>query len=427
MSNMKKWFCSALLAVVSAAPVLAGSDAADAKTPSPAKAANAADAASVPASPNPALSAGNVNVTALLGVLVIKGVLTPAEAKAIESAAPGTEFQALVSALARKGVLNASDLTAAAAPTPAAQPAAATPAPAPAPQAAAAPPKPPAPSVVAAITPLRVISYDAPKPGGLIGLKVGALTFAPYGFIKATAAHDTSSPNGDDFPIVAGLMLLPGSNTGPSTDAEFHMKARQSRVGLNIEWPDVSPNLTLTGRVEADFEGNFNEADNSDVTSIRSPNLRLRLAYVRLDYRQSDTTSLFFVGGQDWTLFGSKALPNLLETTWLAANYGVVYNRSPQFRFGMLQKLGDSPDNFKISPEFAIMMPSSGQVEKLTFCSLADAFCNGGSPAAGIMNQIGEAERQGADSNRPEYEAGLTLQFQLDKAPAVAPAQIFWS
>ena len=74
------------------------------------------------------------------------------------------------------------------------------------------------------------------------------------------------------------------------------------------------------------------------------------------------------------------------------------------------------------------MMPSSGQVEKLTFCTLADVYCPPGvSPTAGFLSQVGEAERQGADSDRPELEAGLTLQFQLDKAPAVAPAQIFWA
>jgi hypothetical protein len=222
-------------------------------------------------------------------------------------------------------------------------------------------------------------------------------------------------------------MLLPGSNTGPNADPEFHMKARQSRIGINLEWPAPSQKLVLTGRLEADFEGNFNESDNADVTSIRNPNLRLRLAYARLDYRATDKTSIYFVGGQDWTLFGSKALPNLLDTTWNAADYGAIYNRSPQFRFGVVQKLGGSARNFKLSPEFAIMMPSSGQVEKLTFCSLANLYCNGGSPTAGFMNQVGEAERQGADSDRPELNAGLTLQFQLDKAPAVAPAQIFWT
>jgi hypothetical protein len=206
------------------------------------------------------------------------------------------------------------------------------------------------------------------------------------------------------------------------------MKARQSRIGINLEWPTLSQKLVLTGRIEADFEGNFNEADNADVTSIRNPNLRLRLAYARVDYRATDKTSLFFVGGQDWTLFGSKALPNMLDTTWNAAAYGATYNRSPQFRFGVVQKLGGSARNFKLAPEFAIMMPSTGQVEKLTFCTLAAVDCPPAvSPTAGFLSQVGQAERQGADSNRPELEAGLTLQFQLDKAPEVAPAQIFWS
>jgi hypothetical protein len=223
-------------------------------------------------------------------------------------------------------------------------------------------------------------------------------------------------------------MLLPGSNTGPNADPEFHMKSRQSRMGVNLEWPSISKRVVLTGRFEADFEGNFNESDNADVTSIRNPNLRLRLAYVRLDFRATGKTSLFFVGGQDWTLFGSMAIPNMLDTTWNAADYGAAYNRSPQFRFGVVQKLGASPRNFKLSPEFALMMPSSGQVEKLTFCTLAAVYCPPAvSPAAGFLSQVGEAERQGADSDRPELGAGLTLQFQLDKAPAVAPAQFFWT
>ena len=258
---------------------------------------------------------------------------------------------------------------------------------------------------VPAIVPLRVLAFDPPQSGGLVGLKVGPVTFTPYGFIKATGEQDSSSPNGDDFPIPGGLMLLPGSNTGPNADPEFHMKARQSRIGLNLEWPGISEKMVLTGRFEADFEGNFNESDNADVTSIRNPNLRLRLAFVRVDYRATERTSLFFVGGQDWTLFGSKAMPNLLDTTWNAADYGAIYNRSPQFRFGVVQKLGGSARDFKLSPEFAIMMPSSGQVEKLTFCTLAAVYCPPGvSPTAGFLSQVGEAERQGADSEPSRVE-----------------------
>ena len=154
--------------------------------------------------------------------------------------------------------------------------------------------------------------------------------------------------------------------------------------------------------------------DNADVSSIRNPSPRLRLAYVRLDYAASEQSDVFFEAGQDWTIFGSSALPNILETTFLGAYSGDVWERAPQLRFGLVQKLGSSSRNFKFSPEFAIMMPSTGQIYKL----------NG--TLGGFEAQIGEGERQGADSGRPEFEGQVVLQFQLDKAPAVSPAQIFW-
>jgi hypothetical protein len=417
----------------------AASDGASAATGAATGTASTASSSEVNPAAKPAATfnnlAGAVNLTGLLDALLKKGVLTTSEVNELRVASPESELQLLVGVLTHKGVLNAADLSAAINPAPAAgAPAAAGHAPPPKPQAAPVPQpelaelKPPAVSAIPAIVPLRVLLFDPPQSGGLIGLKVGPVTFTPYGFIKATGEQDNSSPNGDDFPIPAGLMLLPGSNTGPDADPEFHIKSRQSRIGVNFEWPSISKSIVLTGRFEADFEGNFNESDNADVTSIRNPNLRLRLAYVRVDYRASDSSSLFFVGGQDWTLFGSKAMPNLLDTTWNAADYGAIYNRSPQFRFGVVEKLGASKRNFKLSPEFAFMMPSSGQVEKLTFCTLAAVDCPPAvSPSAGFLSQVGEAERQGADSDRPELAAGLTLQFQLDTAPAVAPAQFFWT
>jgi hypothetical protein len=51
-------------------------------------------------------SSNNANVSALVGVLETKGVITPAEASAIRSAAPEAEFRLLVETLGRKGVLN---------------------------------------------------------------------------------------------------------------------------------------------------------------------------------------------------------------------------------------------------------------------------------------------------------------------------------
>ena len=174
------------------------------------------DSTSSPTS-KPASAASAVSVAALLDALLKKGVLTPSEVKDLRNAAPETELQLLVEALTRKGVLDEADLSTTAAP-------AASPAPALLPQAVPVPQpelvelKPAAPSVVPAIVPVRVLALDPPKSGGLVGLKVGPVTFTPYGFIKGTAEQDSSSPNGDDFPIPAGLMLLPGSNTGPNAD-----------------------------------------------------------------------------------------------------------------------------------------------------------------------------------------------------------------
>jgi hypothetical protein len=425
MSKVKQWICSSLLVIVAVVPVLAGTkDATDSKTPAPATTGNPAAQPAPAANPSP--SASSANVTALLGVLVMKGVLAPSEANAIRNAAPEAEFQLLVEALTRKGLVTAADLSAAVAPTPAAQPAAvavATPVPVAAvssPAAQAPAPKetkPAGPVVASAVAPLRVLPLDPPVKDGLVpGFKVGAIKVTPYGFIKATVVHDTSSPNGDDFPF-PGIFLNSSDvfSTGPTRDPSFHIKARATRFGSNFEWPDAAPKLTLTGRIEGDFEGGFTEVDNADVSSVRNPTPRLRLAYVRLDYAASDRSDYFFEGGQNWSLFGSTALPNILETTFLGAYSGDIWERTPQFRFGTVQKVGNSDRNFKISPEIALMMPSTGQIYKL----------NG--TLGGFEAQIGEGERQGADSGRPELEARFVVQFQLDKAPGVAPAQLIWS
>jgi hypothetical protein len=409
--------------MVAVTPVLAGTNGpSEAKDAATANAAGAVPAAAAP-NPNPIPLAGNANITALLGVLVMKGVLAPAEATAVQNSAPDAEFKVLVEALTRKGVIGSSDLAPAVVSNPVAQPAAPLSAEAvvaslhAAVQATATPgpstAKPPAalPALVPAVAPLRVLPVDPPVKDGLnAAFKMGAVKMTPYGFIKATAVYDTSSPNGDDFPFV-GVFLGSTSilSTGPTEDPEFHLKARSTRFGANVEWPDISSKIVLTGRIEGDFEGNFSEVDNRDVSSIRSNQPQLRLAYARLDYSAGEKSDIYFEGGQDWTIFGSSILPNILETTFLGAYYGDIWERSPQFQLGWVQKLGSSR-NLKFSPTFAIMMPTTGQIEKLG--------------SLGLAGQIAQAEREGADSGRPEVEGRAALQFQLDDAKGVAPAQI---
>jgi len=418
MARLTSWFLCLLLVAMAAGPALAGENnsAAGAGT----TAATTAEPASG-AALNPMPATGGGNVTALLGVLVMKGVLAPSEAKSIESATPGTEFQALLDALARKGVVSASDLSGPSATPSEPAPSSALSASLASPETQATKPatetKPaavPTPAVVPAIAPLRVLPVDPPVKDGLkAAFTMGAVKMTPYGFIKATAVRDSSNPNGDDMPF-PGLFLSSTSllNTGPTNNPEFHLKARSSRLGANIEWPDISSKITLTGRIEGDYEGNFSEVDNRDVSSIRSSMFSLRLAWARLDYAASDKTDIYFEGGQDWTLFGSSALPSLLETTALGYWYGDIYERSPQFQFGLVQKLSKW-HNLKFAPTFAIMMPSTGQIEKLG--------------SLGLQGQIAQAEREGADSGRPEVEARAVLQWQLDPAKGVAPAQLIWS
>jgi hypothetical protein len=444
--DLKRWMCILLLASVPVAPVFAKADdtakakstaADDTKTtaqPASADSKDSKSAASSTPAPNP-------KVTALLDVLVAKGILAPAEANTIRGAAPDAEVTLLIEALNRKGLLNAADLAAVGTPeaAPAAGPAFVAPSPSatsnagavsvstdmepqnpqnphPETQAAGTEPRPRnvPPGVVPAVAAIRTLPIDPPKKDGLVAaFHTGAVKVTPYGFIKASAVHDSSSPNGDDFPFV-GIFLSSTSilNTGPTKDPEFHLKARSTRFGANFEWPDPSPSLTITGKVEGDYEGNFSEVDNRDVSSIRSNALQLRLAFVRLDYQASDKMDLFFQGGQDWAIFSSTVLPNLFETTFLGAYYGTLYERSPQMRFGVTYKLSDWR-SIKISPEFAIMMPSTGQIEKLG--------------SLGLQGQIGQGEREGADSGNPELESRVVLQAQVDKAPGVQSAQVFWA
>jgi hypothetical protein len=278
-----------------------------------------------------------------------------------------------------------------------------------------APTTPPPSGPIPAVAPIRVLQIDPPKREGFIpAIRIGkGINITPYGQFKASAVYDTSSPYGNDFP-------LPGFNALPNTvDAipEFHAKARYFRFGSNFEWLD-SPNVIITGKVEADFEGNFSRANNRNISAIRSNALQLRLAYGRIDWKQSDNNSLFFLAGQDWTPFGSSTLPNLFETTGLGVGFGTLYERDPQLRVGIEHNFGA----FKLGPEFAIVMPAFGNLPAdLTTAGVVNP--NG----EGIGNQLGFGERQGADSGKPEIQARLVGQFQLDHAAGVAPAQIIVS
>jgi len=338
----------------------------------------------------------------LAKLLLSKGLITQEDydltvgASAIEVAADGTAGARMIPAVLRVPIGSpGSAATAAAAPVPQA-------------------PKPT--PVIPGVAPIRVFPVDPPKREGLIpAIKLGRISLTPYGFFKASAIRDSSSPEGNDFPLPMFRV-----DTGQDAAPEFHVKARFFRFGSNFEWLDPSPNLTITGRVEADFEGNFSRVSNRNVSTIRSNMFQIRLAYARIDYAATDHTSLHALFGQDWTPFGSSTLPALFESTGLGVGYGTLYERAPQFRAGITHNFGGSR-NFKIQPEFAIVLPAFGNLPA------ASTLPGGVDAGTALGNQLAFGERQGVDSDRPEIQGRLALQFQLDPARGVAPAQIIVS
>src|SRR6202030_3685797 len=136
------------------------------------------------------------------------------------------------------------------------------------------------PTTISAANPIRPLPVGGIKKGELKpAITVAGVGITPYGFLKSTFVYDSSSPGGDDFPLPGFL-----GDTGPTGAPEFHVKARASRFGTNFEWGDRSANLTVTGKLELDFEGNFNRSDNRNLSSIRSSNVGIRLAFGRVDY-----------------------------------------------------------------------------------------------------------------------------------------------
>ena len=375
---------------------------------------NAATVTSTTAAPPASATAASpaaLPVDPLLNLLVTKGLLTPAEANNLAGAAMPEVRKNILLLLRDKGILSNEDLSAlnvtAVNAATAAQPVIEQ-------ATAQAPAKPAAPAVIAAVAPLRVLQVDPPKREGLIpDIKIGPVRVKPYGFFKVSAVYDSSSPYGNDFPLpgfigITGPGGVASSNAGPDKSPEFHLKARGTRFGSNFEWLDPSKRVTVTGKIEFDFEGNFSRVSNRNISSVRSSMPSIRLAYGRVDYAATDKLTLLAVFGQDWTPFGSSTLPNLFESTGLGIGFGSLYTRVPQIRGGFNYKTG-AARNLTFQPEFAVTLPAFGNLPSK------------------VDDQLGFGERQGVDSAQPGLEARLVTQWQLDKAKAVAPAQFIIS
>ena len=280
-------------------------------------------------------------------------------------------------------------------------------------------------ATIPAIAPVRVLPITLPKdPKGIIpDIKLGGgAMINPYGFFKASAVYDTSNSGGatfgnNDFP----LPLLLNGDTGPSEN-QFRIKARSARFGANVYYPINGPNITLTGKLEFDWEGDYTTVDNRNVSSIRSSQASLRLAYARIDAKWGDTP-VYGEFGVDWTLLGSSTVMDLFETTGFGVFFGNFYERIPQFKVGTQFKAGD----VKIVPEFAIVLPA-----------FADSGLNNSTASpllgatavipTGFQNQTREGAFLGPDSGQPGVQGRIVIDFPLNKSwKGVANAELIVS
>lgn len=291
-----------------------------------------------------------------------------------------------------------------------------------------------APTIVPAFAPVRVL------PVGLMGresvkpvINAGPIHIQPYGFFKMNMMWDSSNPFGGDAPLSGMLGENPAplvgtaTNLGPNANPQFHLNARASRFGANFEWLDDNEKLVITGKLEGDFEGNFTTVFNRGISSVRSSMFGLRIAYGRLDYHAKDNAGFFSEFGQNWTIFCSSTLPSSNETTLLGVEFGTCYERLMQARFGANFKFGGG---VQLQPEFALAYPALGNGTAATATSTTCSTPTGTTTCLNAFtpgSQLSIGERSGADSNRPEYESRIALQFPLDKAEGVAPAQLIIS
>jgi len=175
-----------------------------------------------------------------------------------------------------------------------------------------------------------------------------------YGTILLNAFFDTSLNNIEDIPLFAGKQ---GSDPFPN-DKSFGMTARQSRLGLRYQGPEVL-GAKLSGQVEVDFFGGKAALGNG----INMDLLRLRLALGRLDW-----TNFSLVAGQDWSIFAplnptsyaSYAIPALSAS-------GNPWIRSPQIRAEMRHPLSEAA---KLQWQIAATDPDVGDYQTAQFLTV---------------------------------------------------------
>lgn len=156
--------------------------------------------------------------------------------------------------------------------------------------------------------------------GGVLPALRSSVPMELYGLIKVDASRDSDGTNNGNFQ----RWVDPGDSG--RDDSQFTLTARQTRLGIRANGPDVM-GLSTEGRVEIDFYGDGAE---------NAPEVRMRYANFTANWPEHNTELLF---GQAVDLVSPYSARTLNFTNlWWTGNMGY---RRPQIRATRHFKLAD--------------------------------------------------------------------------------------
>ena len=270
-----------------------------------------------------------------------------------------------------------------------------------------APTEPPAQAPTPSPTP-------TPSPATTPAAEPATVKVAPYGVVYFNGFNNSGGTNNQDVPLWAA------TGTGDTSAT-----ARQSRFGLRVSVPAVL-GAKAAAVVEADFFGGFPSIG----TGENFGQVRLRLAHVRLDWKNTSV-----VIGQDWMVFAPLS-PNSLACAAipLFAAAGNPWARLPQVRLeerfgsGLFQAAVLAPQSGDFSSAF-LAQPNSGALSEVPYLqgrlalTTKNAFGSGKPGAVGISGHYGRSKVTPTGGSAKDLDStggALDLSLPLGKYVVIA-------
>jgi hypothetical protein len=198
-----------------------------------------------------------------------------------------------------------------------------------------------------------------------------------YGFLRLDMIFDSQRPNN-----AQTILFIPSPDplTGNTTDGNFTMHPRLTRLGINYTGPRIAKlgDAKLSGQLETDFQNGGSESRQI---------IRIRHAFLRLDWQD-----VWLLGGQTWDIV-SPLFPTVNGDT-LQWNAGNVGDRRPQLRVGYEPKAGRGK-----------------------FSLVGGVGLTGAIDAADID---GNGVRDGEESSRPNIQGRIGFSHQLGSKDRIA-------